>query len=204
MFAIAAEHDSETFRGASREMPPVVTTAPTVEPLDEAEAKLHCRIDNAVEGSLILRLIKMAREAVEFDAEIALCTQTRKQYLDYFPAGPIELRSPPVQTVASITYVDPNGTTQTLSASLYETDTTARPGLVVPTYGNSWPSTRVQLRAVTVTFTCGYGGAEAVPEIAKQAMALRIAAAYQNREMGKEETAAYDNLISRLKWRAFL
>lgn len=204
MIAIGSTPGSETFREASRGMPPTVTTAPTTEPLDVEEAKAHCRIDSSAENGLIQRLIKMAREAVEFDAEIALCTQTRKQYLDYFPAGPIELRSPPIIAVSSITYVDTDGTTQTLAASEYETDATARPGIIIPSYGNYWPSTRVQLRAVTVTFTCGYGGAESVPEIAKQAMALKIAAAYQNREMMKEETAAYDNLINRLKWRAFL
>lgn len=205
MVSLAEQYGTEGFRGASREMPPVLVTGPTDEPLSEEEAKAQCRIDGLVPD--LDRYIRTARRKVERDTESALLTQTWKQYLDYFPAGPIELRRPPIQSVSSITYTDVNGTTQTLSASLYELDSTAKPGLILPSYGNSWPSTRVQLRAITVTFVCGYASVAALQADAIEAIhaiALMVASMYQNREMSKQETMSYDNLIEPLQWRKFL
>jgi uncharacterized phiE125 gp8 family phage protein len=88
----------------------------------------------------------------------------------------------PVASVDSISYVDTDGITQTLSSTLYKTDFVTEPCRVVPAYGTTWPGTRNEISAVTVNYTCGYGAAAAVPQSIKQWMLLRIAALYENRE----------------------
>jgi Phage gp6-like head-tail connector protein len=88
----------------------------------------------------------------------------------------------PVQTVDSITYTDGDGNAQTLSPSLYKLDTITEPCRIVPAYGTTWPATRNEINAVSVSYTTGYGNASAVPDPIKGWMLLRIGAMYENRE----------------------
>lgn len=194
--------EGTTHRQASRFVPSVLFTAPTDEPVSMTEAKAHCSVDGTAVETVLTGYIQAAREQVEFDAEIRLVTQTRIQYLDYFPDGPIELRDPPVASVSSITYTDQNGDTQTLSTSVYESDIYARPAVIIPAYGQSWPAVRTKLRSIAVTFICGTA-INLVSSRAKQAMLLQIGSMYMNREMNKQEMQAYDNLIASLAWRRF-
>ncbi len=85
-------------------------------------------------------------------------------------------------TTLGISYVDGNGATQTLSSALYQVDARSEPGRIVPAYGQSWPSTREQLNAVTITYRAGYTDADAVPKRIKQAIGLLAAHWYENRE----------------------
>jgi len=89
----------------------------------------------------------------------------------------------PLITVDSISYIDIDGVTQTLSSALYKVDSITEPCRVVPAYGNTWPGTRNEINAVTVNYTCGYGAAAAsVPEPIKSWIKLRVGAMYENRE----------------------
>ncbi|MDB5992404.1 MAG: hypothetical protein JWQ10_3807 [Herbaspirillum sp.] len=94
----------------------------------------------------------------------------------------IYLPYPPLQTVDSIKYIDVDGVQQTLSPSQYIVDPISEPGRITPAFNTSWPSTRNQINAVEVTFTCGYGAAAAVPQKIKQWIALRVATLFANRE----------------------
>jgi hypothetical protein len=94
----------------------------------------------------------------------------------------IYLINPPLQSVASIKYIDVDGVQQTLATDQYIVDTTSEPARITPAYGVTWPQTRNQINTVEVTFTCGYGAAAAVPAGIKQWMLVRIAALYENRE----------------------
>ncbi len=143
-----------------------------------------------------------ATETVQIDAELSLGTQTRIQYLDDFPDGPIELCLPPVTSVTSVTYCDFDGTQQTLPTSLYQTALHSRPGLILPAYSQIWPIARPQLESVAVTFVCG-SPTVGVLAIAKQAICLRVASMYWNREMSAEETQSYDGLLDRIRWRKY-
>lgn len=92
------------------------------------------------------------------------------------------LPKPPLVSVTSITYVDTNGATQTLASDQYLVDSVSEPGRVTPAYGTLWPATRDQINAVTVSFTCGYGSAAAVPEGIKRWIRMRVSTLYENRE----------------------
>lgn len=166
-----------------------LVTAVTTEPLSVAEAKAQCKIEVSDDDTLFGTLITSARQWCEAFTHRALAPQTWDLKLDGFPCWAIEVSMPPVTGIGSVTYVDTNGDTQTLTATThYTTDLPAGPmalpARVVPAYGVVWPVTRCVPNAVTVRFTAGYtsSGVNVIPEAIKQAMKLLIGHWYANRE----------------------
>ncbi len=161
-----------------------LSSAPATEPVTLAEAKTHCRVDATVtaDDTLITSLIQAARETCEKRMGQAFVTQTWKMSLDRFASWGIVLPLPPVQSIASITYTDLNGATQTLSPTLYLLDAESRPARLTPSYLGYWPATRYLVNAVQISFVAGYGAASAVPESIKTAIKLLTTHWYENRE----------------------
>lgn len=161
------------------------TVEPTEEPITLAEAKAHLRVDDTTEDTYISALITAARAHAESLTERQFITATYVLRLDEFPVrctDIIRVPRPNLLTVTSITYVDQNGDTQTLSSTLYQVDIASLPGRIMPAYGQLWPTTRCQLNAVAVTFTAGYGAAAAVPVPIKHAVKLLVSHWFENRE----------------------
>jgi uncharacterized phiE125 gp8 family phage protein len=100
--------------------------------------------------------------------------------MDAFPCM-IVWAYPPIDSVASVKYLDADLVEQTLAATDYLVDKDSEPGLVYLKPGKSWPSTASAKNAVRVRYTCGYG-AGACPQAVKQWMMLQIGAMYANRE----------------------
>jgi uncharacterized phiE125 gp8 family phage protein len=163
-------------------MPSVLVTGPAAEPVTLAEVKLHLRIDDNADDVLLGALITTARQHAENITRRSLVTQTWKLVLDHFPAGVITLDHAPVNSVSSVLYLDSDGVEQTLNAASYKLDKITEPCRLVPAYGTTWPSTREEINAVSITYSCGYGAPEAVPESIKRWMLLRLGALYENRE----------------------
>lgn len=161
-----------------------LVTAPASEPVTDAEAKLHVRQDGSADDALITTLVKAARETCENMTGRSFITTTWRLTLDAFPAnGIIWLPRPNLIAVSSITYIDPNGDSQTWSSSNYSVDATSLPGNVQRKVGVTLPLTRVVPNAVTVNYTAGYGAsASYVPDSIKAAMKLLIGHWYNNRE----------------------
>jgi uncharacterized phiE125 gp8 family phage protein len=86
---------------------------------------------------------------------------------------------PPVQSVTSITYLDPEGVLQTWSSTEYLVDL-AR-GWVLPTYATVYPATRAIANAVTVRFVTGLA-APAVAPADKQLIRWLVAYWHEQRE----------------------
>jgi uncharacterized phiE125 gp8 family phage protein len=162
------------------------------EPISLETARLHLRLDT--EGSppsnpddaLVTALITVAREAVENFTELTVAVNDFQMKLDYFPTAEINLGTWPVNSIASVTYVDANGATQTISSADYALDTFSKPAQINLAYGKTWPMVRNQSNAVTVTFEAGYTGdtspvANEMPKALKQAMLLTITDLYENR-----------------------
>lgn len=139
-------------------------------------------------------LISLARQQAETLMHRYLVTQTLDAYFDAFPGEPYhslgalhpdkmsdEIRLPPLQSVAEITYIDTNGATQVLASDQYLVDAISQPARIVPAYGCSWPATRAQANAVKVRFVAGYGAASAVPKCVKQWMLMRIGTLWKQR-----------------------
>lgn len=166
-----------------------LVTGVTVEPITLTVAKAHARIDVDDDDDLVEALIIASRQWCEAFTHRALAPQTWDLKRDEFPCWAIEIPMPPVTAIGSVTYVDTNGDTQTLTATThYTTDLPAGPmalpARVVPAYGVVWPVTRCVPNAVTVRFTAGYtsSGVNVIPEAIKQAMKLLIGHWYANRE----------------------
>lgn len=164
-----------------------LVTAPVREPLTLDEAKPFLRVSTDEENAIVNRLSVAAREYAETFTRRALLTQVWDWKLDGFPCGVLELPIANVTAIGSITYIDQNGDSQTWSSALYQTDLPVGPkapfGRIVPAYGQSWPSTRDQMNAVTVRFTAGYGSdPDAVPSSLITAMQTLVTHWFTNRE----------------------
>lgn len=162
-----------------------VKTPPATEPVSLSTVKDHLRIDTTDQDSALSNLIQAARERAERYLARALITQTLELRLDRFPSM-IELPRPPIQSMDTITYIDPDGVEQTLAS--YDADTEG--ARIIPSHGSDWPTTRVTVNAVTVTYTAGYGDAADVPEAIKQGMLVQIERMYDRHDTDYDKTLA--------------
>lgn len=131
--------------------------AATAEPISQDQAKCHLRVDGSDDDALILSLIRAARMHAEGYTHRAFVRQTWRVTLRWFPSV-IELPVMPVRSVTSVQYVDTAGVTQTLAVALYQVDlTTSDRVLIMPAFGETWPSTRGDtFDAVTIEFVAGH------------------------------------------------
>jgi uncharacterized phiE125 gp8 family phage protein len=165
-------------------MNPTVVTGPVQEPVSLAEAKDHLRVDVTADDVLIDSLVTQSRERCERILGKALYTQTLDYQLDAFPSnGFINLPyTPPLQSVTSITYVDEDGNSDTVSSDDYIVDTAN--GRLVLKADTDWPVVTLQrVAGVTVRYVAGYTNRAGIPDSVKHVMLLAIGDSYENREM---------------------
>lgn len=185
---------------------------------------------------LLYNLLREAQEYLERETEQQLFTATKLQTLDFFPGGncmgdwagewpygqsspvapnmmaqrpfsrEIRLRTPPLQSVTSVTYVY-QGQTLTLSPSLYTVDAVGLPGRIVLNGGQVWPATDIVANAVQITYVCGYGASpSSIPTSFKTAVRWFANHLYENREAAtannlKELPIGLQSLIESLMFR---
>lgn len=172
---------------------------PAEEPiaLDRAKEHLRVALSMTADDNLITGWIKAAREMTEDHTGRAWITQTWRLSLADWPCpdgdeygGCVRLPVQPVTAVTGVSYTDTAGTVQTLAGTEWQTWLDHRPPLVAPAPYKVWPVTQTgRLAAVQVVFTAGYGGAAAVPEMAKAAMLLCLGYWYENRGDGRDPTS---------------
>jgi uncharacterized phiE125 gp8 family phage protein len=181
-----------------------LVTGPEIEPVSIGDVCNHSRIDIGDDDVLIEQLIKAAREQAESITNRALITQTWKLTLNAFPGngyGPIRIPKPPLQSIDSVTYLDTNGTLQSLTDSPTSSwiVETGEPTIMVPDYDVTWPSTYDVPDAVNITFTAGYGdAAEDVPAAIRQWIMVFVAGMYEYREYAYDRPMQQHTFIDRL------
>lgn len=158
-----------------------LVAAPADEPISTYDVKEQSIIEIVADDTIINGHIIAARQHIENITNRALVTQTWDLFLDHFHAV-IEVPKSLLQSVTSITYVDADGSSQTLSSSVYTVDTDTDPGRIYLAYNQSWPTIRAIRHAITIRFIAGYGDADSVPRDIKLAMLLMVAHYYENRE----------------------
>jgi uncharacterized phiE125 gp8 family phage protein len=159
------------------------TTTVYTDNIADASLGASVPVTNTTGDPELLDLLSTARAHLENRFGRAFLTQTWRLTLDQFPCEEwIKLPMPTLQSVTSISYIDANGATQTLDPSVYAVDVDAFPGRVQLKYGQSWPSTRDDYNAVTITFVAGFTAAALVPMNWKHALKLLIGHWYVNRE----------------------
>ena len=156
---------------------------PTLEPLTLAEIRDHCRIDGESEDAILAAFLVSARRHLEEIAGVAFLTQTLIRTMDRFPSSDVlYLPRPPLQSVTSISYLDADGVAQTFAAANYTVDTLSEPGRIGLVPGSSWPTTRQQIAAVSITYVAGWTQRAAVPEDLRLALRLLVGEYFENRE----------------------
>jgi uncharacterized phiE125 gp8 family phage protein len=152
----------------------VSVTAPTAEPIDLADAKLHLRVGFSTDDSLVGAWISSARDYAENFTQKQLVAARWKQVMDAFPGcgswnstnysqpfsqpgNAIKIERGPVLQVVSIQYTDLSGVLQTVPSSTYVVDYSSDPVRITPVFGQVWPANVVpQIGAVTVLFDAGF------------------------------------------------
>lgn len=113
--------------------------------------------DDTERTMLLEGLIVSAREMAESFQNRDLIEKQYDLRMSYFPCWHVRLRAP-LTSVDLVTYKDSDGTTTTLAENTdYIVDTERDTGVILPPYGNTWPSfTPWPSSAVLVRFTSGY------------------------------------------------
>lgn len=146
--------------------------APATEPVTLSEARAAVRVhDSFTDDDPSLRIyLAGARKFAEEYTNRQFVEGKYALLLDGFPdstnyqGGPQAytenglIRPPhcPLLSVSGITYVDTTGTTQTWTSTKYQVDIYSEPGRICPAYAETYPVTRSQLNAVTVTYFAGH------------------------------------------------
>lgn len=144
-----------------------VVIAPAGEPIHLDAAKLHCGVYDTDRDALFPKWITDAREDAESRTSRQLLHARYTLTLDEFPRDSLRIANrwvycgiiiphAPLVSVASVSYIDGAGAPQTIASSNYVVSTSAVPGHITPVYAYSWPTTRCQAGAVTVTYNAGY------------------------------------------------
>ena len=192
----------------------------------QAADQLREDIGNASLWSLKL---PAARQAVEQDLICVKLTQAvyelqmNSWFTDDFGSPVIITQYPnaygyitfpacPLVNIVSVKYDDNLGVEQTLSTSAYTVDTASMPGRLRWTGNITLPGLSVKENAVRIRYTAGYGavaaadgGQSAVPYPLKEAVLMRLADLYENRQNGMvingrwEQNPTYWSLVS--PWR---
>ena len=156
-----------------------VTTAPSVEPVTLADAKIHLRTvtgDTSEDSAVISPIITAARVYCENITGRALAAQTVKAYPEAW--GLWRLPRPPITAVTSIKYYDVDDTEYTLAATEYQSDMIDGRILIKEN-----PDEELRdMNPIVVEYTAGYTTGNTCPQTIRQAMLLLIAHWYQNRE----------------------
>lgn len=193
------------------------TVAPTELPISIEEVQDHIRWEAAsADEAALMIYIRSAVEQMDGGEGMlnrAIVTQTWEWKFYRFPTwnpvygDAIHVPLPPLQSVSSLKYIDSNGVEQTLAASKYKVlniNTPTDGGLVEPASGESWPSTRDEGEAVTLTFVAGYGLRDKVPEHIRHLLLFTIQDAYDRRAAVDAKslmrTPAYQGLFDQARY----
>lgn len=161
-------------------MSSILLTAPAVEPLTLAEAKVFLRVETNNDDDTIAALIAGARVHVEAQTRRALITQCRRLTLDAWPAdGRLAILPALLQAVTAARVFDVANAMYAVDTSVFVLEKGASALIFVP-----WalPMPGRANAAIEIDVTVGYGDAASnVPEPLRQAVRLLVAHWYENR-----------------------
>jgi uncharacterized phiE125 gp8 family phage protein len=173
----------------------IAITQPTEEPLTLDECRTHLRVQpyevdsdgvgTHPDDALIMAMQAAAREYCEAFTGLSLAQKTYELALDAFPSEEIEIPTMPVVEIVSVTYVDANGTVQTIDPADYTLDAHQKPSWLLPTIEVDWPVAGEFVNAVKIRYVAGYGltsDSEPLPYAVRAAVLLMLGHLYANRE----------------------
>ena len=166
-----------------------LTTAPTIEPVTTAEAKLFARIDTADDDTLVAALVTAARQTVEKQTGRAFIEQVWTATLDQLPSASVfELIMRPIASITSIRAYNEDGTYSgvTVATDIILDGQNGRVSLKSSAASISGDRTS---NVYEIVYKAGYGSAAAnTPEWAKLAIKMIVAHWYEHRESAQKDT----------------
>ena len=179
---------------------PRVIVEPTAEPVTLAEAKIHCKVDHAVEDAAITGWIVAARRLAEAFTNRFIMPQTVRVVWQDFPneryLGPesraLRLPGGNVSAVNSLAYLDNAGVWQTLvSGTDYAVQLDFVPASIYPQPGLSWPIARYSsLGTIKAEYVAGF----AIPPADLKAAILLTVGYWHNNRGDAKDAANGDGL----------
>lgn len=168
---------------------------PALEPVTVGEVKSLLRLTSSADDADIAGYITAARELGEQISRRSLVYKGYAAYFDCFPAPgrTLEISAPPLVSVTSVKYLDPNFVLQTWNPSEYIVGINNYPGLIQAKYPNIYPVTARVAGNVEVHYYAGYayGGygddAVEIPERARLAIRKLAAHFYDHPESTSAE-----------------
>tara|TARA_R100000654_G_scaffold15002_3_gene32076 strand:- start:2178 stop:2759 length:582 start_codon:yes stop_codon:yes gene_type:complete len=147
-----------------------------------SEAKLHLRVDNTAEDTLITNLCLVATQAAQNYTNRFFINHVLSMKCDTWEETKV-LYGSPFASMTSVQYYDKDDVLQTWDASNYTIDGTAQPPRFFALPDKSYPDLSGRKGAITLTYTIGYGATAAgTPQAIKQACLLIIGNFYENRQ----------------------
>jgi uncharacterized phiE125 gp8 family phage protein len=164
--------------GLRRTVDPVISAVE----FEDSVKQVELPADDTTHTRHLERAIAAGLADAERHTRRAFITQTWRLSLRQFQPR-IYLPRPPLQSITSIQYVDPNGTTQTLNPSLYQVTLDASPAYVEPAFSKSWPEIRSEtVEPVIITYVAGFGDdAENIPAQYQNVIHELVAFRFMNR-----------------------
>ena len=187
-----------------------LVTPPSLEPVAVADVVAQARIDPAdasADSAYISGLITAARQLCENECDRAFLAQTYALSLECFPygggyfnrairnnpsidswlpsnGGAIPIPRPPLISITSVVYLDPQAIEFTLDPSTYRVvKGSASPTRLLPKPNGIWPTTFPAPGSVVITYQAGYGtDPSSVPGGIKLAIQMLAASWYAQRE----------------------
>lgn len=165
--------------------------------VDLDTAKAHLRVSDDTEDTLITAYIAAACSHIDGPSGWlgrAIGVQTLEARGSYFNGCRWVLPFPPVIEVASVKYLDADGTEQTLATNQYE----VRGNGIERAYGVSWPSVRWDAENVRVRYDAGY---DEIPGAITAAVLLMVGDLYTNRDtaiVGQSASVAMSTTVENL------
>ena len=156
----------------------IVTQPASTTSVSIADAKLHCRITDTAQDSLLTMYIQAAESFILRRRNLQLVPATFKTTLDIFPQKEIVLPVGPVQSISSFTYLNSQG--DRVAYTGYCFDNISVPARITPPYLSIFPQCQNVTGSIEITWTAGF---TTVPADLRAAVLLYTADRYENREM---------------------
>jgi len=158
-----------------------LNTAPINAPVSLADVKEFLRVYHTEQDDLIQTMLNTAIGFVEKQSYRRLITQTWDVVCDYWPEVKEVLKYGKLQAINSITYIDEDETSQTVSTGDYRVEGvgTDTGRIVFHSDGDFDYPSLFEVEPITIEFDCGYGDdADDVPEELKTAIKLKVQELY--------------------------
>lgn len=168
-------------------MSTTIIAPPAALPVSLGLAKTVAKVEHNLEDDLITIYIGSATRLAEKWMRRPIITTTYEKVSDEFDE--VEQLDHARAAVQWVKYIDPDGVQRALDPQDYDIDNASEVEgtYLAPAHGRDWPLTRVQMNAVRIRYTAGFGNSPAeVPTDITNFVLQHVKAMYESKDAGLE------------------